>query len=202
MRHRGCARNGCHSLRLADGSAVGADRAKAYGYALYCGRDARYVTSLRRLRTWSYTHVRLTPSAPRMHAYTHAEVQAPQTRPSCAAAHMRAVDGDPDQSVARKRAATAVVAGKASLRRGRRRLSRIVQVISRDPYKQRVTVRTRVAHENAPSPRRQRRHDVNLSDVPTTSTTKLTRPTHGAPVPRSDVHSMFRLGPRAQAICI
>ena len=126
VRHRECARDSCHSSRLADCSAVGADRAKAYGYALYCGRDARYVTALRRLRTWSYTHVRLTPSAPRMHAYTHAEVQAPQTRPSCAAAHMRAVDGDPDQSVARKRAATAVVAGKASPRRGRRRLSRII----------------------------------------------------------------------------
>ena len=72
-----------------------------------------------------------------MRAYTHAEVQAPQTRPSCAAAQMRAVDGDPDRSVARKRAATAVVAGKASPRRGRRRLSRIILMISRNHYGQR-----------------------------------------------------------------
>ena len=50
---------------------------------------------------------------------------------------MRAVDGDPDRSVARERAATAVVAGKASPRRGRRRLSRIILVISRNHYGQR-----------------------------------------------------------------
>ena len=156
----------------------------------------------RRLRTWSHTHVRLTPSAPRMLAYPHAEVQAPQTRPPCAAAHVRAVDGDPDRSVARERAATAVVAGKASPRRGRRRLSRIILVISRDHYGQRRDCTHTRGPQNAPLPRRQRLRDANLSDVPTTSTTRLTRPTHGASMPRSDVHSMLRLGPRAQAICI
>jgi hypothetical protein len=156
----------------------------------------------RRLRTWSHTHVRLTPSAPRMLAYPHAEVQAPQTRPSCAAAHMRAVDGDPDRSVARERAATAVVAGKASPRRGRRRLSGIIQWSAGITMGNDVTVRTRAAHGNAPSLRRQRPRDANLSAVPTTSSTRVTRPTHGASMPRSDVHSMLRLGPRAQAICI
>ena len=53
-----------------------------------------------------------------MLAYPHAEVQAPQTRPPCAAAHVRAVDGDPDRSVARERAATAVVAGKGVTQTG------------------------------------------------------------------------------------
>ena len=63
-----------------------------------------------------------------------------------------------------------------------------------------VTVRTRVAHANAPCYRAGSVSRIaNLGASPTTSTTRtLTRPTHGASAPRSDVHSMLRLGPRAQ----